>query len=31
MADGLYLTGADYDARWGLPPTWRPVALPLVN
>ncbi len=31
MADGLYLTGADYDARWGLPPTRRPVALPLVN
>jgi tRNA pseudouridine38-40 synthase len=31
MADGLYLTGADYDAGWGLPPTRRPVVLPLVN
>jgi tRNA pseudouridine38-40 synthase len=28
-ADGLYLTGADYDAKWGLPPTVRPVRLPL--
>jgi tRNA pseudouridine38-40 synthase len=28
MPDGLYLTGADYDAAWGLPPTRRPVALP---
>lgn len=28
-ADGLYLTGADYDATWGLPPTKRPVRLPL--
>jgi tRNA pseudouridine38-40 synthase len=26
--DGLYFTGADYDAKWGLPPTRRPVALP---
>ena len=22
--DGLYLTGVDYDAEWGLPPTRRP-------
>ena len=28
-ADGLYLTGADYDVTWGLPPTRRPVRLPL--
>jgi tRNA pseudouridine38-40 synthase len=28
-ADGLYLTGADYDARWGLPATRRRVLLPL--
>jgi tRNA pseudouridine38-40 synthase len=27
--DGLYFTGADFDATWGLPPTRRPVALPL--
>jgi len=26
--DGLYFTGAEYDARWALPPTRRPVALP---
>lgn len=26
-ADGLYLAGADYDARFGLPPTVRGVAL----
>jgi tRNA pseudouridine38-40 synthase len=26
--DGLYFTGADYDARWGLPATLRAVALP---
>ena len=26
-ADGLYLAGADYDARFGLPPTVRPVTL----
>ncbi len=29
MPDGLYLTGADYDAGWGLPATRRAVALPL--
>ena len=29
MPDGLYLTGADYDAHWGLPPTRRELALPL--
>ena len=29
-ADGLYLTGADYDPKWGLPPTRRPVRLPLA-
>ena len=28
--DGLYFTGADYDAKWGLPPTRRPVALPFA-
>lgn len=27
--DGLYFTGADYDAGFGLPATRRPVALPL--
>src|SRR4030095_8001644 len=27
-ADGLYLTGADYDAKWHLPPTKRPVPRP---
>ncbi len=27
-ADGLYLTGAEYDAAWGLPATRRPVRLP---
>lgn len=26
--DGLYFTGADYDSRWELPATRRPVALP---
>jgi tRNA pseudouridine38-40 synthase len=26
--DGLYLCGADYDARFGLPPTRRTVDLP---
>ena len=26
--DGLYFTGAEYDAKWALPPTRRPVALP---
>ena len=30
-ADGLYLTGADYDAKWGLPPTRRPIALPFAG
>jgi len=30
MGDGLYFTGADYDARFGLPPTRRDVALPLA-
>jgi tRNA pseudouridine38-40 synthase len=25
-ADGLYFTGADYDARFALPPTHRPLA-----
>jgi tRNA pseudouridine38-40 synthase len=29
-ADGLYLTGADYDSKWGLPPTRRPVRPPLA-
>jgi tRNA pseudouridine38-40 synthase len=24
--DGLYFTGADFDAKWGLPPTRRPLA-----
>ena len=28
--DGLYLTGVDYDAKWGLPPTRRPALLPLA-
>ncbi len=28
--DGLYFTGADYDATWGLPPTRRTVVLPLA-
>ena len=28
--DGLYFTGVEYDAKWGLPPTRRPVALPHV-
>ena len=27
-ADGLYLTGADYDPQWGLPATRRPVLIP---
>lgn len=30
-ADGLYFVGADYDGRWGLPPTRRPVELPLQD
>jgi len=29
-ADGLYLCGADYDARFGLPPTRRAVAMPVA-
>jgi len=29
-ADGLYLTGADYDAKWDLPPTRAQVRLPLA-
>ncbi|HET9046058.1 MAG TPA: tRNA pseudouridine(38-40) synthase TruA [Casimicrobiaceae bacterium] len=29
-ASGLYLGGADYDARFDLPPTRRAVALPLL-
>jgi len=29
-ADGLHFTGAEYDARWELPPTRRPVVLPLA-
>lgn len=28
--DGLYFTGADYDTAWGLPPTRRPVVVPLA-
>ena len=28
--DGLYLTGADYDTQWGLPPTRRPASMPLA-
>jgi len=27
--DGLYFTGVEYDAKWELPPTRRPVVLPL--
>jgi len=30
-ADGLYFTGADYDPKWGLPATRRPVSLPLAD
>ena len=26
--DGLYFVGADYEAKWHLPPTRRPVAIP---
>jgi tRNA pseudouridine38-40 synthase len=26
-ADGLYFTGADYDATWSLPPTRRAITL----
>jgi tRNA pseudouridine38-40 synthase len=28
--DGLYFTGVEYEAKWALPPTRRPVASPLV-
>jgi tRNA pseudouridine38-40 synthase len=28
-ADGLYLMGADYDAKWDLPATRAKVRLPL--
>ncbi len=28
--DGLYFTGADYDARFGLPPTRRDIAVPVA-
>lgn len=28
--DGLYFAGADYDSRWSLPPTRRPVGWPLA-
>jgi tRNA pseudouridine38-40 synthase len=28
MADGLYFTGVDYEAKWGLPATRREIALP---
>ena len=27
MPDGLHFCGADYDARFGLPPTRRPVVV----
>ncbi len=30
-ADGLHLIGADYDAKWGLPPTRRPLSLPIPS
>jgi len=30
-ADGLYFTGADYDPKWRLPPTRRPLRLPLAE
>jgi tRNA pseudouridine38-40 synthase len=30
-ADGLYFTGADYDAQWGLPDCRRPVRLALPH
>ena len=29
--DGLYFTGVEYDAKWQLPSTRRPVALPLAS
>jgi len=28
--DGLYFTGAEYDAGWELPPTRRPLVVPLA-
>ena len=28
--DGLYFTGVDYDVKWALPPSRRPVSLPLA-
>ncbi len=28
-ADGLYLTGVDYELAWDLPPTYRPLTLPV--
>jgi tRNA pseudouridine38-40 synthase len=28
--DGLYLAGADYDAAWDLPPTRRPILMPVA-
>lgn len=30
-AAGLYFSGADYDPKWGLPPTRRPVTLPFAQ
>src|SRR5262245_8326414 len=30
-ADGLYFTGADYDARWNLPPTRAPLPWPPLS
>ena len=30
-ADGLYFTGADYDAKWDLPSTRRPVVIPFAG
>jgi tRNA pseudouridine38-40 synthase len=29
--DGLYLTGVDYEPKWGLPATRRPLQLPLAS
>jgi tRNA pseudouridine38-40 synthase len=29
--DGLYFNGADYDEKWGLPPTHRPVASQIAS
>ncbi len=28
--DGLYLTGVDYEPKWGLPGTLRPLSLPIA-